>query len=354
MEKELDRANAALTLLKITHKGNRLYFRGTFPSKSGVGKSRYEFASGCVATLEGLKIAKAKALQIESSLMLGSFSWSTLNIKELETVRHFVEQMKTDFFQENKAKNLKTTDYWEIRYNHYLRLLPQDRRLTCGLLRDALKTYAADSSSRKECLRVFKKLCQISNLECDLSDLKSTYSLKSVGPRTLPSDEEIIEGWRKITIPEWQWVYGMMATYGLRNHEVFKLDLEGLKENPPLAIVAEKTKTGPGIVYPFPAEWVDLFNLREPKIPKIKRFDELSNRSIGNRVWGAFNRFVDFNPYQLRHAFAIRMAKIGVPDTVAAKMMRHDLTVHYRVYQRHFSQRDMEEVWRRLNPTDPC
>jgi hypothetical protein len=30
----------------------------------------------------------------------------------------------------------------------------------------------------------------------------------------------------KLTNPAWQWVYGMMATYGLRNHEVFFLTLQ--------------------------------------------------------------------------------------------------------------------------------
>lgn len=351
MEQELAKANASLHLVKITHKGNRLYFRGTFPSKKGIGKERYEFASGCVATLEGLKIAKAKALQMESSLMLGTFKWTELGIKDYETVEYCISQYK-EWFIRNRGVSAQSAEYWDVHCNQFLKILPKHEKLTCNLLRKALYRYPVHSSGRRECYNAFRNLCIANSLEFDFSDLKSTYSINSVDPRILPSDEEILESWAKIPMPEWRWVYGMMATYGLRNHEVFRLDLSGMQDDPPIAIVTENSKTGAGIVYPYPAAWVDAFNLKDIRLPKLKRFDEITNRVIGGKVWTAFNRYVDFNPYQLRHAFAVRMAKTGVPDTVAAKMMRHDLNTHYRVYQRHFSQRDMEEVWNRLNSTD--
>jgi hypothetical protein len=37
----------------------------------------------------------------------------------------------------------------------------------------------------------------------------------------LPSDEVIVEWYDRIPNPTWRYVYGIMATYGLRNHEVF-------------------------------------------------------------------------------------------------------------------------------------
>jgi len=41
------------------------------------------------------------------------------------------------------------------------------------------------------------------------------YSSKSVTPRDLPSDEEIVEARSKMVTPGWLWVYDAIAIYGL-------------------------------------------------------------------------------------------------------------------------------------------
>jgi len=53
--------------------------------------------------------------------------------------------------------------------------------------------------------------------------------------------------------PAWQWAYGMMACYGLRNHELFYLDCDRL----PLLVVKDGSKTGYHRVHPFFPEWFD-------------------------------------------------------------------------------------------------
>ncbi|MDX1978257.1 MAG: hypothetical protein SFT94_11355, partial [Pseudanabaenaceae cyanobacterium bins.68] len=50
--------------------------------------------------------------------------------------------------------------------------------------------------------------------------------LASLSPRDIPSDEAIAEWFGKIKNPAWRWAYGMFAIYGLRNHEIFHLELE--------------------------------------------------------------------------------------------------------------------------------
>ena len=54
------------------------------------------------------------------------------------------------------------------------------------------------------------------------------YGLNKAGFRDLPTDELIERIWAKIPNKSWKFVFGLMATYGLRNHEVFFCDLSSL------------------------------------------------------------------------------------------------------------------------------
>lgn len=348
--KELAKANAGLGRVQITHKGRRLYFRGTFPAKNGIGNKREEFASGCVATVDGLKIAKARALEIESQLMLGSFTWKNWGRMSHsgDTVAEWLKRFEHDHWKDRHKTKAKLAT-WAKGYEAFFRHLPQDKPLTCKVLTDRLLYYKPNSCSRDKCCTVFCKLADFAGLECNLAQYRGNYHSAPVDPRTLPSDEEIVEAWGKIKNPAWRWIFGVMATYGLRDHEAFRLDPSGLQQTPAIAIVGENSKTGAGIVYPFPAEWVELFDLPNIILPNIQEIDSRGNGDLGRKVGLAFLRQkVGFTPYSLRHAWAIRTAKIGVPDTVAAKMMRHSLHVHSQVYHKHFSQRDMEEAWLKI------
>jgi hypothetical protein len=81
----------------------------------------------------------------------------------------------------------------------------------------------------------------------------------------LPSDELILEWFERIPNPAWRFVYGVMATYGLRNHEVFFCDYSSLAQGDPEAPieVLPTTKTGAHDVWPFLPEWVERFQLRQ-------------------------------------------------------------------------------------------
>ncbi len=54
------------------------------------------------------------------------------------------------------------------------------------------------------------------------------YGLNKAGFRDLPKDELIEKLWETIPNKSWKFVFGLMATYGLRNHEVFFCDLTSL------------------------------------------------------------------------------------------------------------------------------
>jgi hypothetical protein len=50
----------------------------------------------------------------------------------------------------------------------------------------------------------------------------------------------------------------MLATYGLRPHEVFRLDVTRYNRKTEVLRVADETKTGTRLVYPCPASWREI------------------------------------------------------------------------------------------------
>ncbi|NBD34231.1 MAG: hypothetical protein GVY17_15000 [Cyanobacteria bacterium] len=62
----------------------------------------------------------------------------------------------------------------------------------------------------------------------DAKRYRGNYSTKQVQPRDIPSDELIEQRYEHLTNPRWKWVFGLMACYGLRNHEVFHIDPDSL------------------------------------------------------------------------------------------------------------------------------
>jgi integrase len=162
----------------------------------------------------------------------------------------------------------------------------------------------------------------------------------------LPSDEVIVEWYDRIPNPTWRYVYGIMATYGLRNHEVFFCDYQALRQGDPEGriTVLETTKTGLHDVWPFYPEWIDRFNLGQGTLPPIATdLTTTTLQRIGQQVAIQFKRYgVPFSPYDLRHAWAVRTIHFGLADTVAARMMGHSVAIHNRTYHRWITHRDQQ------------
>ena len=141
-----------------------------------------------------------------------------------------------------------------------------------------------------------------------------------------------------------------MATYGLRNHEVFFSDLSCLKKNGDQILrVFPNTKTGEHQVWPFHPEWVGLFELgnlsnTSDLLPSINtNLKDTTLQHIGRRVTEQFRRYkISFTPYDLRHAWAVRTILIGLPNTVAAKMMGHSVAIHTKTYHHWITRRDQQ------------
>ena len=64
----------------------------------------------------------------------------------------------------------------------------------------------------------------------------------------------------------------MLATYGLRTHEIFFCNAEDLllESNKHNAIrIGSETKTGSQTAYPLKSEWVELFDLKNIQKPNV-------------------------------------------------------------------------------------
>ena len=87
---------------------------------------------------------------------------------------------------------------------------------------NTLNSYKKGSRSRKQCgttLNVFAKFINY-ELPEDWKLLSRGYGLKKASYRILPNDDLIEELWNEIPNQSWKFVFALMATYGLRNHEV--------------------------------------------------------------------------------------------------------------------------------------
>ncbi|MFM7314887.1 MAG: site-specific integrase, partial [Cyanobium sp.] len=115
--------------------------------------------------------------------------------------------------------------------------------------------------------------------------------------------------------------------------------------------VLPTSKTGEHQAWPFLPGWVDHFGLDqlgdEPgALPAVSTdLRRVTLKQVGQRVAEQFRRYdLPITPYDLRHAWAVRTIHIGLPDTVAARMMGHSVTIHTRTYHHWITRRDQQQA----------
>ncbi len=354
--------------LQVERRGQKLGLRGTFPPKPDSDRRRphqQRLSLGLPATPSGLKEIEKDAKVIAAQLIQNSFSWhdylpvadgKRLSQMDLaEQMEAFHAQFLADPDRASRPASSRTT--WETAYAPYLRQLLDTvrQRPTLTLVESiyaTVKATRANSRSRQVCCTALGAFAEFLNLELpnDLREFWGNYGTGRTQPRRLPTDEEILTNFSKIPNPAWQFVYGVMATYGLRNHEVFFCDYSSLTSGDPEAAIAvlETTKTGEHAVWPFYPDWVEQFNLRDIRLPPLNTdLTQTTLQRVGQQVSTQFRRYqIPFSPYDLRHAWAVRTIHMGLPDTVAARMMGHSVAIHNRTYHRWMTHRDQQKAVR--------
>ena len=335
------RLKAAKAGVSIVQKCDRLYLQATLPPRPDSGKAnRYQqqIALGIYANPTGISFAEKEARKVGALLASRAFDWSLYVRKEepnTETIANWIQK-----FEQEKRQTVSITT-WKTDYACPFGVLPVSEPIALDTLLRAIANTKPNTRQRRRFCLAFRQLAQFAGLEIDFHYLMGNYSPTSVQPRNLPTDNEIADCFDKIYNPQWQWVYGVIAAYGLRNHEAFYLDMSKF----PIAQVLEG-KTGYRQCWPLWPEWAEKWNLADIKRPNVTGVE---HADFGARVCKFFARSpFDFCSYDLRHAWAIRAVRVGLDASLAAKQMGHSLTVHSKTYHLGINEREQQQAYDRL------
>ena len=330
-----------LVCVSVGQNGTKLHLRATLPPRPGSQQDRHSQQRvyiGVPANPAGLRRAEKEARIVGALLAAGEFEWSRYDKPDGtppgscgDWVRKFEQ-----WYLEVKGGRLET---WKGDYVKGLAGLARSVPLSPVALEKAILSTKPNTKSRQRACLAVGSLAKFAGVRFDAAPFRGSYSPSKVAVRNVPSCAAIAEYRNRLTNPAWRWVYGMLATYGLRNHEVFKTDLTDF----PIVQVAEDTKTGFREVWPCYPEWADDWGLSNVQLPPIKL--DRTNQQIGNSVTSYLSPKLPFVPYDLRHAWAVRTVAFGWPDALSAQQMGHSLTVHNRTYQRWISKRDHQKVY---------
>jgi integrase len=244
--------------------------------------------------------------------------------------------------QRRRSGSAGTT--WDVDYARPLRPLLQIPDLQPEHLIHLVSATGLGTRSRRRSSQAAATVAKALGLSADIQqqirELGKGYSpTTDTAPRNVPSDEELV-AFIDALPTDWQWPVGICAVYGARPHEAL-LYAEVL-ESKLLAIT--DGKTGPRKSVALPAAWIDRWDLTTKRVPPIDLCR--SHKDVGTAMRLPFRRSgVSFQPYDLRHAWAVRaIYSPKINASFAAKSMGHSLQVHNSIYQKWFDASGMEAL----------
>lgn len=368
------RLKSAKTRVTIRESNGCLQLRATLPLKPGdadirkTGKKQYNLSLNIPANLQGLKTAEEEAYELGKLIARKSFVWNDKYLgneaikKDLKTIGELLEKFESEYFKTHKrtTKSEHTFFYYYSRLKRYTK---SDDLATGENFIHGIEKIDKEWA-RYNAVRAISVFCQIFNIEINLTNYSKIPESNS---RNVPTDKEIITGFYKFeeylsnrgkqvnqdvkdSWQLWRWTYGMLAVFGLRPREIFvnpHVDWWLSHENTDLTWKVDKDcKTGEREALPLYKEWIDEFDLRNPKylemlaiaISKKDQNNYAEITALIQRVSWWFRKIgLDFKPYDLRHGWAIRAHILGIPIKAAADNLGHSVQIHTKTYQRWFS-----------------
>jgi integrase len=352
---------------------NGKYLRIQLPRTLYSGKQQY-LNLGLIDTPENWSLAEAKLQEIQRDINYEEFDFSLDKYRpnsqsqanntdasqaENLTFGEMLDAFEEKYFYKNR-KNRKSQDTVSQYKSFIIRAFRLkenfDFYLTKEDIDEAIYSTEAGSRTRISTVVALQALFDCFKFQYEFeSRITSGYQPKK---RVLPNDAEIEDAWHKIKVESkgchqeyignaesWGWIFAVIATYGLRPHEVLAIDYEKSFQDSEFSLhINEKitggTKTGSRIVYPLPFEWVDFFDIANPKTKYLDESREILHakiRTLADRFGERLkNKGINFNPYDLRHAYAIRGRKLGYESDDLARWMGHKLDEHTQTYQKYW------------------
>jgi hypothetical protein len=374
LEKVNQRLKSAKAKVTIRESNGSLQLRATLPIKpgdkdtNGTGRKQYNISLNIPANLDGLKTAEEEAYELGKLIARHTFEWNDKYLgneatkKDFKTIGQLLEEFENEYFKTHKrtTKSEHTFFYYFSRTKRFTN--PKDLATSENLI-DSIEKIDKEWA-RYNAMRAISAFCITFKIEVDLSRYSKMPENNS---RNIPTDAEISAGIIKFADylnnrgnqvnPDvkdswqlWRWTYGMLATFGLRPRELFinpDIDWWLSEENADMTWkVDRECKTGERQALPLHKQWIADFDLRNPKylemlattISKKDKSNHAEITALTQRVSWWFRKIgLDFKPYDLRHAWAIRAHILGIPIKAAADNLGHSVQVHTQTYQRWFS-----------------
>jgi integrase len=345
IEQRIKEANGRLKAknwgIRIEQRGSRLSLVGTLPPKpnSQKFKPHQQRISIAPANPEGVKLAESEARKLAIRLDAKTFDWDDYLPQEnpnQKTWGDWIEEFKQDYFLRRK-QNYKSQTTWEKDYYIVYRHLSRDNLPSLEELKKLISTTEPDTRTRKRFCFALSALAKFIGIDFDFSRYAGSYSPNSREPRNLPSDSFIVQVGLEIEDIKWKWIYFMLATYGLRNHEIFHLDLDRLRQGDKILSLRDG-KTGSRKIWPLHPEWFEQFGLDRVKMPQLNL--DRSNSELGHAITQRLRKTekIPFPPYDLRHCWAVRSLAYGIDISLASQQMGHSLQVHSNLYHAWISE----------------
>ncbi|QSJ17668.1 site-specific integrase [Nostoc sp. UHCC 0702] len=374
LEKVNLRLKSAKTKVTIRESNGSLQLRATLPikpgdkDKNGTGRKQYNLSLNIPANLDGLKTAEEEAYELGKLIARKTFEWNDKYLgneairKDFKSIGELLEKFEEEYFKNHHrtTKSEHTFFYYFSRTKRFTN--PQDLATAENLINSIEKIDK--EWARYNAARAIAAFCQAFKIEIDLSQYSKMPENNS---RNIPTDAEISAGFSRFEdyfdnrgnqVNEnvrdswqlWRWTYGMLAVFGLRPRELFTnpdIDWWLSQENVDLTWKVHKDcKTGERQALPLYQQWILEFDLKNPKylemlataINKKDNSNHAEITALTQRVSWWFRKIgLDFKPYDLRHAWAIRAHILGIPIKAAADNLGHSVQVHTQTYQRWFS-----------------
>lgn len=368
-------ANLKRDRMKVSIKqtGNSLQLQATLPlkpgdtAKNGRLKKQYLISLGIPANLDGLRTAVEESYELGKLIARHTFVWNEkyLGVKAhvtRKTIGELLEQFETEYFKRNSFTLKRQRMLQKYRIARIKRYCDLQLEASYENFRSCINQVPTEGA-KEGLLIALKLLANTFNLKFDFSDIKINRDRQV---RNIPTDEQIETSFflfeqsylrrKKQPKPElrntWKlkaWCYGMLATYGLRPHELLinpDIDWWLSNENIDNTWKVDKScKTGAREAFPLNLHWIDKFDLKNPaRLIELKQWSDNLNQlgKVDFAVQNLAQYFkrvgINFQPYDLRHAWAIRAHLLGIPIKAAADNLGHSVEIHTRTYQKYFGR----------------
>ncbi|MGF1542422.1 MAG: hypothetical protein ACFCU5_18600 [Pleurocapsa sp.] len=347
-------------------------------------------------TIEGVKEAERLARIVSAQLEANQFTWDWFNgllgkpVKQAEaekqlTCDEMLKVYKAHYFKE-KANLKSVKNSWYQMYRNIEGLLADNKQaISREIVRQVVESTSNNTAVRGRTLNGLESFLSYFDID-DYEKIINKYR-EGNNPkrkkRNVPSDKRIIHiyntGFHIIPrTPEkyyyrpaqWQFLYGLLATYGLRIHEAWNIknwdtpvtlkngdwvsmidaednEVEILYEGNRITIpgildpknkdkilcIGHETKTGYRMAIPLSPDghdWIEEFDLIQPlNLPDLKNplspnGDSESSRSCATQTCRWFRaRKYGFTPHDLRHAYNHRGHNQGVSLSTLCQSLGH-------------------------------